>query len=238
MDKVCKPSMLPYMTLAAGGIGLGLRQWLFAAGVDEKGLLIPGHIAGVLSYGLTAVFFLWLIATVRRANGKDLGKPVAIPAALGALVGAIAIGESGVREYVAADSVMGMVALVCCLLGGIALLCQALCLITGRTPGAYIRLATVIPFIFLLISHYRIWSKEPQVQAYFYPFMAGVFLLLYAFFKARFFLEGKGYRQYLYAGQSALFLSCLSVQGSLSRFYIAMAVWVATDFFRTKEEGL
>ena len=67
MNKLCKPSYLPVVTLSAGCLGLALRIWLFLGGTDEKGLLLSSHPANALIFILTALFlgylFFWLSTT-------------------------------------------------------------------------------------------------------------------------------------------------------------------------------
>ena len=84
MHKLLKPSFLPWFALAAGGIGIGLRLWLLATGIDEKGLLTPGHPADLLLWLLTGVTMAVIIAVclpLTQANKYTFNFP---PSPIGA----------------------------------------------------------------------------------------------------------------------------------------------------------
>lgn len=53
MKRLLAPTLLPWLTLAAGALGLLLRIWLYSTGIDETGLLVSGHPAEI---------FIWLLA--------------------------------------------------------------------------------------------------------------------------------------------------------------------------------
>ena len=65
------PRVLPWLSLLLGGLGLILRIWLLATGVDEKGLLDAGHIANILAFVLTAVFLLLLTTSSQPLTAAD-----------------------------------------------------------------------------------------------------------------------------------------------------------------------
>ena len=63
-----KYNQLPLFTLLCGGLGVLLRIWLYATGLDDEGLLVTAHPAGILVLILTATVFLVAIEPVTMAD--------------------------------------------------------------------------------------------------------------------------------------------------------------------------
>ena len=86
MKNPLEPKKVPLLVLAGGMLGLLLRLWLFATGVDENGLILQQHPANALVFILTAVVLLALYLCLRPLTGtpayKLLFKP-SVPAAAG-----------------------------------------------------------------------------------------------------------------------------------------------------------
>lgn len=236
MKGSCNLSRISYVTLGAGILGIGLRLWLYATGVDHKGLLLENHPAGILSFVLTAVFVAWLFWLVKgkKLSVKSHAKVASFVAAAGCMVAGAAVGAAGVKEYMADGAVLSLMTMAVCLCAGVALIHVGLCRLQGRKPAQAAYVVMLVAFILLLISHYRGWSKEPQLQAYFFSFMAGMFLLFSVFCRAVWDMQNKGLNQMVYANQMALFLCCMSVMGDMPWFYLAMALWMAADTGITK----
>ena len=94
MKKFAHPVwMLPFVMLT-GALGFVLRTWLVATGVDHKGLLVDGHIAGTLSLILTGItlglLFLWLRQPLKKCSQKNRF-PASLPAAIGCWVAAAGV---------------------------------------------------------------------------------------------------------------------------------------------------
>lgn len=240
MKKSCDLSRISYVTLGAGILGIGLRLWLYATGVDQKGLLLENHPAGILSFVLTAVFFAWLFWLVKgnKLSVKGNTRVASIVAAAGCMVAGVAVGAAGIREYIADGAALSLMTMAVCICAGVALIYVGLCRLQCRKPAQAAHVVMLVAFILLLISHYRSWSKEPQLQAYFFTFMAGMFLLFSVFCRAVWDMQNKGLNQMVYASQAALFLCCMSVMGDMPWFYLAMALWMAADTGITKGAGL
>lgn len=238
MKRSCNLSRISCVTLGMGGLGIGLRLWLYATGVDQKGLLLENHPAGILSFVLTAVFLAWQFWSFRgnKLSVKSGTKASRIMAAVGAVAAGTAVGAAGIKEYTAGSVMLSLMTMVVCICAGVALIYVGLCRLQCCKPVQAAHVVVLVAFILLLISHYRSWSKEPQLQAYFFPFMAGLLLLFAVFCRAVWDMQNKGLNQMVYASQTALFLCCMSVKGDMPWFYLAMALWMAADTGITKEE--
>lgn len=229
-------SRISYVTMGAGILGIGLRLWLYATGVDHKGLLLENHPAGILSFVLTAAFLAWLfwIVKAEKPSVKGNAKVARIAAAAGCMVAGAAVAAAGIMEYLTGGAMLSLMTMTVCLCAGVVLIYVGLCRLQCRKPAKAAHVVMLVAFILLLISHYRSWSKEPQLQLYFFSFMAGMFLLFSVFCRAVWDMQNKGLRQMVYANQMALFLCCMSVKGDMPWFYLAMALWMAADTGITK----
>ena len=68
-----------------------------------------------------------------------------------------------------------------------------------------------------------------QADTYFFPLLAELFLLIYAYHRATLRFDPKSSRGYLFFRQLACFCCLLAAAGDQGIFYLAGAVWTATD---------
>lgn len=237
MKKLFKTTLLPLITLICGLIGFGLRLWLFGTGIDEKGLLVTGHPAGILVWILTAV----VIAAVALGTRKlaPISKysqlfPASIFACIGCVLGAAGILYVNIREYLLVRDVITLVTMILGLLAGVALVLLGVCRCKGKRPAFWLQSIVTVYFMLHLVSQYRLWSAEPQLQVYFFPLLASVFLMLTAYHGAVLDAEKGSRRWYVFSSQCALFFCCLSLQGTSWPFYLTMALWLATGLCSLK----
>lgn len=238
MNKIFKPTILPLFTLIAGVIGFGLRLWLFLTGEDQRGLLPADHIAGILAFVLTAIVMVVLALCVRTlAPMPKYSKlfPAWIPAGIGCVAAAAGILYVDIRDLIAQPDAITIITLVLGLVASAALLILGFCRWKGNHPSFWLQAAVTVYFMLHLVSQYRLWSSEPQLQVYFFPLMASVFLMMTAYHGAVLDAEKKGSRRwYVFCNQAALFFCCLSLQGSSWPFYLAMAAWLGTGLCSVK----
>ena len=231
MNRYLKPSCLPFMTLAAGILGLALRLWLMATGVDVKGLLVTTHPAHILVFVLTALVMGFLALAVRPLDAlkhyTDLfpRKPLAgfgcIAAAVGILL--VCLQDRSKR----ADMVTN-VSLILGVLAAICLVLIAICRFNGRRPFFGLHCIVTLFMMVHLVSQYRLFSSEPQLQVYFFPLLGSVSLMLTAYYSAVLDARKSSRRWFVFCNQSALFFCCVSVCGESWLFYLTMAFWMFT----------
>ena len=231
MKKYLKPDNLPYITALSGAMALLCRVWLMLAGVDRKGLFITGHPADVLSYiflALTAVF-VFLCVRPLTGGGRRKGMfPASLPGMVGCFAGALGLTLSGVLETPAQADLIWILSLVA---GGIAGVCLAVVGI-GRRKGLrcnyLLHCAITVFFLVHLVSRYRVWSREPQLQTYFFSLLASVFLLITSYQRAC--LDaGFGSRKiFVFVNQLAFFCCLASITSEDWLFYLCMALWTLT----------
>ena len=238
MKKYLHPRLLPWLTAICGSLILLCRLWLQSAGIDENGLYITGHIADTLSYLLLAfgIFAIWLYVRNQTGNGQESGLfPASLPGALGCVFGAIGILLSGILEKpVQPDAVWFLHLLTGCF-SAVSLLFAAVARLKGR-PVNYLQHSVVTVFFLIhLVSCYRTWSSEPQIQVFFFPLLACVSLLVWVYQRACLDAGAGSRRYYAFFNQLALFFCLASVSGQNGLSYLCMALWAATNLCRLSE---
>ena len=224
-----KPTILPWFTLGAGGLGLCLQICLFRR-MDEQGLLPAKHFAGSLSFVLFALVLVVVFLCSRRLtpiHSYKLLFPADLPGAIGCAAGAVGFALAAFSQPISnilaiLHLVIGIAAAACVLLAGY-------CRFTGRYPVFWYSIVITVFFMLHLILRCRQWGAQPQLQFYFFPFLGTVFLLLSAYQRAC--LDaGRGLRQwYVFFNQSALFCCLLAAAGENKLFFLTMAAWLGTN---------
>ncbi len=236
MKNPVKSSVLPLLPMTAGFLGILFRFWLLSTGVDGKGLLVRSHPAHVLIWILVAVT-LALVALAVRNTSPESSVP-ALPTALrafGYAAAALGILVSDLLELSRdpisiVSGVLGLFAALGCLHSG-------LCRLKGRRSSIWCHGIITLYFMIHLIFQYRQWSAEPQLQSYFFPLLASVFLMLWCYHRAVLEHEQKNRQACLFFGQSALFFCCISVTTGSWLFYLSMVLWTATDLPPIEKEA-
>ena len=238
MKKIFKPAILPLFTPIAGVIGFGLRLWLFLGGTDEKGLLAKHHPAGILCFVLTAIVLA--VVALCAFSLKPLPSyrklfPARPLAGVGCFAAAAGILYVDIRDIIIRQDTITVLALVLGLVAAACLVVLALCRFRGKRPSFWLHSAVTVYFMLHLVSQYRMWSSEPQLQVYFFPLMASVLLMLTAYHSTVLDTEKNGSRRfYVLCNQAALFFCLLSLQGASWPFYLTMALWLATNLCSLK----
>lgn len=238
MKKIFKPSLLPYVTLVAGVAGFGLRLWLFLTGVDQRGLLPANHPAGILSFVLIGLMIPVLALCVRPlepvTNYNKLF-PRWLWAGIGCVAAATGILYVDIRDLLIRQDLITVLTLVLGLVASAALLILGFCRMKGKHPSFWLHAALAVYFMLHLVSQYRLWSAESQLQVYFFPLLSSVFLMLTAYHGAVLDAEKTGSRRwYVFCNQAAFLFCCMSLQRPNWPFYLAMAVWLGTGLCSLK----
>jgi hypothetical protein len=232
MKKIFKPTWLPLFTLLAGAAGFGLRLWLLQSGIDHKGLLMADHPAGDLTFILTGIVLAVLALCVRTlmpmSNYRKLF-PGRLIAGIGCVAAAAGILYVDIRDLLAQSDIITIVTTGLGVVAAACLLVLGWFRWKGKRPAFWLYSAVTIYFMLHLISQYRLWSSESQLQIYFFPLMASVFLMLTAYHNAVLAEQKNGSRRfYVFCNQAGLFFCFLSLHGTSWPFYLTMAVWLAT----------
>lgn len=227
-----KTKYLPILTLICGLTGLALRMWLLNSGVDAKGLLITTHPANVASYLLTALFLLVLLLAVRPLNAVSSYKKLYPPSAfalVGCILAAAGIALSAVYEILQRRDLIAMLTLAVGLLAAVSLVLMGIGRKKGGRPNYLLHACLCVYLMLHLINQYRLWSSDPQLQLYFFPLLASVFLMLSAYHGTVLSSQKGSRRWYVFCNQAALFFCCLSLAGSAWFYYLLMGIFCLTN---------
>ncbi len=231
MNKRIPHSQLLLFTLCSGVLGFLLNLLLHLDGTDDRGLLVSGHLAGVLLLilcALTLLGLLWLVRMVRDRRSYAAAFPPSVPAALSCWVATVAIVITSLRELAQQDTLTRLCA-VLAILAGISLAIVGWCRLRKRKPSFLFFTVLTVYCMLHLICQYRIWSAEPQLLNYFFPLVASVFLMLTAYEATRLAAGDGSCRWYTFFSLGALFLCCVSLYSESFGFYLPMALWTASS---------
>lgn len=223
--------ILPLFTLGAGGLGFALRLWLFATGVDEKGLLVGGHPATILTFLLSAAMMAVLL--LYTAKTPKLSYTDAFPgcrwAASGNWIAAMGIVLSSAAELANIGDAMTVVCFIVGLAAAGSLVYLGICRLQQKRPCMFFHSAVTVYMVLHLICQYRNWSPEPQLQEYCFALFASVLLMLAVYHRTALASGDGSCRWFFFCNQAALFFCCLSLQGESRLFYLTMGAWMALD---------
>ncbi len=230
MKKFLNPKILPWFTMGAGGLGLVQQLW-FRSGIDEKGLLPASHPALPLTYILLALVLAVVFLCARQL--PPIAKysrlfPVGIGRAVGCVVAAAGVLYAGLF-FLKISGGLGIITFAAGLAAAAAMAFLAFLRLKGGRPAVALHTLLTVFFMLFTVCNCRIWGSEPQVQAYLFPLLACVFLMLTGYHNTVLDVQ-KGSRIWLvFCNQAALFFCCLSLVGSNRIFYLAMIVYLALD---------
>lgn len=226
-------SDLPYLALGCGGIGMMLRVWLLISGVDSEGLIIRSHPVHTLVWVLTAVFFVILAAStwgMAKPGKYALSFPKSVWGAVGSWIGAAGMLIGAITSFTSGKDFLDVVVGITGLLAAGGLAFGGWCRYQGRHPAFFFHAAVCVHLALRLVSSYRMWSADPQLEDYVFQMLALVCLMLAAYYRAAFDANMGSSAGYLNTALSAVFFSCMALPGADGKaFFICMALWLLTN---------
>ena len=236
MKKFLKPANLPWFVLAAGVIGIALRFWLLSTGIDDKGLLVTGHPAGILLWLLTAITAVLVILgclPLAEANKYAFNFPPSLVGAVGDGLLALGILVSSILSLMNASDPLSTITAIAGFLSVIPLAFCAFCRFKGIKPALLFHGFVCIFWVLQLICLYRVWSPEPQLQHYIFQLFANVFMMLSLYQRTAFDVGFGNRRAHAITHLATTFFCCLSLIGSQDWFlYVTCALWAIADLCR------
>lgn len=228
---------LSLVTILLGAVTLVLRTGLLLLGTDSKGLLVPGHPLGLLSWAVTFVTAAIIAVAVHRLDGSDaygdnFGPSPA--AALGAFALAAGVAVTLVCHFeilTRGDLLWNLLSL----LAVAALMVAGICRRKGRQPFFLCHGVVCVYFIFYSIGHYQPWCSRPQLQTVFFSMAAILLLALFAYYQTAFDADlGKGRMQLLTGLLAGFFCIAAIPGGEDALLYLGGAVWSLTNLCSRK----
>jgi len=234
-----KPKYIPLFTAVCGLLGFGLRFWLFRTGVDERGLLVASHPANALTFVLTGivllVVFLWTRKLDKIRSHKKL-YPASVTALLGCIPAAIGLLLAALYELKMKQDLITYITLGLSVLAAVSLILLGIGRKRGLRPNFLMQAVLTVYLMFHLVSQYRLWSSEPQLQVYCFQLLASVFLMLSVFHGTILDTQVGSRRSFVFYNQAALFCCCMSLIGDCWWFYLAMGLFCATNLCSLKDK--
>lgn len=231
MKNPFQPKRIPILAFFAGGLGFLLRVWLFATGVDNKGLIIETHPANILIYILTAVTLVGLYLCIRPMSGmpayKRLFKHNQITAA-GCALTALGVLISSFEHLTQAQGFIAVVAFLFGLGAAGCLVMLGYCNLRGARPNVLLHGGVCAYLILRLIAQYRFWSSEPVLQEYIFQLLATVFLMLSVYHRTTLDALCGNRPLFVFFHYGALFFSCLALYSQSWLFFLSMILWTGT----------
>lgn len=176
-----------FLALAAGvgGIGLVLGRLLYALALDDRGLLVRGHLLSVLlCLTIPASLAIALLALPDRKEKAPVAPSPKLWAPLGQGGAALAIAAAVITGDAAALEGAGTLWRILGLLAALGLLFAAWQQYRGKAPGFAGYLALCLFLLSHLISHYRQWCADPQILDYLFEMLGTVLWMLFAYYRA------------------------------------------------------
>ena len=235
-----RSNMLPFFTMGAGGLGLALRLWLFSA-TDEKNLLPAGHPADSMLYILTALTLgiLFLASrqlTPQRIHKKTLCRVCACAYGLGG----IGLALTAVLDMAGSSARLALVATIASFLGALVMFFMAFLKFRGKRLPYWLSACLTVVLMLDTVAQCQVWGAEPQLQAYFFPLLASISLILTAYYKTMLSAKQGNPNLLAFFSQSALFFCCLSLNTHQWPLYFGMLFWAAVQLYpciRAKKEA-
>lgn len=231
MKNPFQPRRIPLIALTGGAVGFVLRLWLFTTGIDDRGLLRAEHPANALLFILSALVLAAVVLCLRSLTGippyKQLFAP-SLPAAAGCFVAAVGILAVDIYELTRHTDNVAIVSCVLGVLAAVSLVLIGFCRLRGAHPNLLLHGCVTVYLMIHLVSQYRIWSSEPQLQEYVFQLLASVFLMLGAYYHTTLDARSGSRRWFVFFNFGALFFCCAAIWSADWLFYLTMAVWTAT----------
>ncbi len=227
-----QPKHLPWLTLAASVLGFGLGIWLFYGGPDKKGLYVtnpPVMFAVLLLAVLLMLVLLLALLDAKNTFAYSGLFPASTVAAAGCFIAAVGIFATDIFELITADG--DPIILFSSLIGFVAAGCFAFLGYTrkkGIRPHPIFHTCIAVYFILHLISQYRTWSAETQLQVYLLPLLASVFLMLSLYYHTTLDAGHNNWRYYVFHNCCAQFFCCMALCSGNRVFYACLAAYAAT----------
>ena len=232
-------------TAVLGGLSLVLHRYMMENYLDAKGLLIPGNLPGRLLWILGVGFAVYLIVMLRSSGGEGtyadnfprcmLSGSMMIGAGLALLMAVPELGLVSEVEPVPLTPMAAVVGRVIDLASAYLPYGAAAAMVIlgafrflGKRPHYLVSGVVCLFYMLVLVSYYRRWSADPQLQDYAYQLLALVLLMLCSFHRVCCDAEIIQRKRLLFTGLCAAFCCMAALSVPFQRgLYLASGLWAA-----------
>ena len=229
--------------LAAGLASLGLHRYMMESSFDDKGLLMAGNLPGKLLWAV-GIAFVVLLAAVLRSIGGDGSYEDNFPACYvsgGLMLAAgvaLAWAVPGLELAAPPPVAEGMALRIADITGWAARFlpwaaagCMAVLggfRMAGKRPWPVFSGVICLFYMLMLVTNYRLWSADPQLQDYAYQLLAEVLLMLSAFHRTCCDAQLIQRKKLLATGLGAAVCCTAALSGEFQWwFFLASGLWAA-----------
>ena len=230
-------------TLAAGLLSLGLHRYMMEYCFDDKGLLLEGNLPEKLLWAVGIGFVALLVLVLRSIGGDGTytdsfppcylsgGLMIAAGAAMvWAIPGLVLTAQPPVTDGLSL-AVADFTAQAVRYLPWAAAVSMAVLGVyrmLGKRPWPIFGGIICLFYMLMLVTNYRLWSADPQLQDYAYQLLAGVLLMLCSFHRTCCDAGVIQRKKLLATGLGAAVCCMASLSGDFQwGFYLASGLWAA-----------
>ena len=230
MKRFLNMKYLPLAVLASGVITYLLRTSLWVGAMDGNGLLPIGTFPDVASWIMVAITVVGLFAALpqlRGANKYQQNFSASLGAGIGIVVAAASFCVTSLLEMLAGTEYIGTASSLLGILSTFAMVALAYGRYKGFRLNMLLHSIVCIYLMLYLVSHYRLWSSNPQLQSYAFELLAIVSVMVACYQRAAFDAK-KGNRQsYTFFTLIALYFCIAALPGCDNPvFFLGAAVWM------------
>lgn len=226
-----RSNLLPIFPTAAGVLGLCLRLWLFSD-VDAKGLLPAKHFADAALYILAAITLIILFLATQELTPRRINKQFFhLSGMIGCLMGGLGMILTGIVQFFSGSARFSSVAAMAGIVGGVVLLGMAVLKYFRKRLSYGLYAVLTVCLMLDTVAQCQVWGSVSQLQEYFFPLMASIFLILSAY-HATFYAARQGKPKLLvFFSQGALFFCFLCLNTAHWSLYLGMLFWAAAQLY-------
>lgn len=230
MKNLLKSKYIPVLVLALGGAGCALRWLLYTTAADEKNLIPLGHPLEIaLWLAAAAALVLAVLGAGKRDDPVQHAVPASVAAA-GSLAAAIGIGATVLLNGPVSAGILGLVWKILGLASFGALAVAAKSQWEGKQPFFLLYAAVCVFFAVHMVSCYRTWSSNPQLQDYVFTLFSCIGLMLTAYQHGACAADCGSRRILFLAGLAAVFSCFVCLSGTEnSLLYLTGGIWALTN---------
>lgn len=213
--------------LLLGASGAGLHRMIYSRALDDRGLIVPGNVYGIVLLVLTAAALLGAVAVSTKTKVTANGKPPVV----GCIVYALGIwsltltGAKGPAPLVLLYRTVTYAALV-------SLALMVILRLLGKPHYFLLDVCPCLLCILHLVECYQLWSEVPQLMDYVFSLGAILCAMLFSYHNMAMRAELPGSRVYVFAGLAGIFFCCIAaMQNVFPYYFLSTAVWMIGMFF-------
>lgn len=231
MKNPFRSHILPRFPIISGIIGFLLRIWLFSS-ADAKGLLPSNHFANASLYVLSAIVLLVLFLSTRKLTPRRISKhSIRVSSTYSYMLGGLGLALNAAYLLAHSTAKLTGLAVAASLVGTLIMVYMAfLCFAYKRIPYVFFVSVSII-IILQIIAQCQTWGAEPQLQKYFFPMMASIFLLLSAYYRTLLAARRPVAQRLAFFSQAAVYFCILSLNTPQWMFYCGMLFWAASQIY-------